>query len=419
MLHLQTPCKHFIAYYCPITTFMKECLVATKKQIVLPIAVLAAGIALAIGFSNMKTPPEEKPAQDTRPLVAAQTVNIDAITLDVKSYGVVKPKDRTELVAQVSGQVISVADEFVEGAFVKQGDILARIDPNDYEADFIEAQAGLAQASSALEIERAQAHVAKAEWERIKSDSSDSTASELYLRKPQLAEKLARYRSAQASVKRAKRNLERTYIKAPYDAIINSRTISLGSVVNPGSSFGALSATSVAEVRLPVADSEMQYLANGGIGATVTLNAEFAGKQTSWQAEVVRSEGVIDQVSRMSYLVAQLPTPYADNTKPLRFGSYINATIEGRSLDNAIIVPHHLVKDKQIAILNANNTLSFKTLNIVREQDGMVIADQGLQLGEQLITSALEYPSEGMAVKTDEDDEQGEVTQLALKEDTL
>jgi endo-1,4-beta-mannosidase len=175
----------------------------------------------------------------------------------------------------------------------------------------------------------------------------------------------------------------------------------------------------VAEVRLPVADSEMQYLANGGIGATVTLNAEFAGKQTSWQAEVVRSEGVIDQVSRMSYLVAQLPTPYADNTKPLRFGSYINATIECRALDNAIIVPHHLVKDKQIAILNANNTLSFKTLNIVREQDGMVIADQGLQLGEQLITSALEYPSEGMVVKTDEDDEQGEVTQLALKEDTL
>ena len=143
---------------------------ATKKQILLPVAVLAAGIALAFGLSAMKTPPEEKPEQDTRPLVAAQNVNIDAITLDVKSYGVVKPKDRTELVAQVSGQVISVAEQFVEGAFVKQGDILARIDPNDYEADLIEAEAGLAQASSALEIERAQAHVAKAEWERIKSD---------------------------------------------------------------------------------------------------------------------------------------------------------------------------------------------------------------------------------------------------------
>ena len=56
---------------------------ATKKQILLPIAVLAAGIALAIGLSAMKTPPEEKPEQDTRPLVAAKSVNIDAITIDV------------------------------------------------------------------------------------------------------------------------------------------------------------------------------------------------------------------------------------------------------------------------------------------------------------------------------------------------
>ncbi len=397
---------------------MKECLVATTKQIILPIAVLAGGIALAFAFMAMKKPPEEKPEQDLRPLVATQSILLDSITLDVKSYGIVKPKDRTELIAQVSGQVISVSDQFVEGAFVKQGDILARIDANDYEADFIEAQAGLAQASSALEIERAQAHVAKAEWERIKSDSSEAIASELYLRKPQLAEKLARYRSAQASVKRASRNLERTYIKAPYDAIINERTISLGSVVNPGNSFGALSATSVAEVRLPVADQELQYLKNGGVGSNVTFNAEYAGKQTMWQAKVIRTEGVVDQTSRMSYLVAQLATPYGDKTRPLRFGSYINATIEGRPLDNAIIVAHHLVKDNKIVILNDDLTLSFKTLNIIREQNGMIIASQGLKNGEQIVTSALEYPTEGMAVKVEDiAPDKTDVTQLALKEE--
>ena len=321
---------------------------ASKKQIILPFAVLIGGIALAFAFSTMKTPPEEKPEQDTRPLIATQHVHLDAITLDVKSYGIVKPKDKTELIAQVGGQVISVAGQFVEGAFVKQGDILARIDPNDYEADLIEAQAGLAQASSALEIERAQAHVAKAEWERIKADASDAIASQLYLRKPQLAEKMARYRSAQASVKRANRNLERTYIKAPYNAIINERSISLGSVVNQGSRLGALSAIAVAEVRLPVADNELQFLSNGGINANVTFSTQYAGKQTTWQAKIIRSEGVVDQKSRMSYLVAQLATPYANNSQPLRFGSYINATIEGRALDNAIIVPHHLVKNNKI-----------------------------------------------------------------------
>ncbi|KTF17996.1 MULTISPECIES: efflux RND transporter periplasmic adaptor subunit [unclassified Pseudoalteromonas] len=389
---------------------------ATKKQIILPIAVLVGGIALAAGFSSMKQPPEEKPEQDTRPLVSADVLNLDAITLDVKSYGVVKAKDHTQLVAQVSGQVVFVSEQFVQGGFVSQGDILARIDPNDYEAALIEAQAGLAQASSDLEIERAQAHVAKAEWDRIKDDSNQVIPSNLYLRKPQLAEKLARYRAAQAAEKRAVRNLERTYIKAPYDAIIAARDISLGSVVNPGSQFGSLSSTSIAEIRLPVADKELQYLENGGIGAMATLTAEFAGKPTTWQAKIVRSEGVIDQKSRMSYLVAQVNTPY-QSKQPLRFGSYINATITGQTLANAIVVPHHLVKDGKIAVLNDDLTLSFKTLNIVREQNGMVIANEGLNQGEQLITSALEFPTEGMQVKLNDLVSPKGATQLALKEE--
>nr|WP_267135529.1 efflux RND transporter periplasmic adaptor subunit [Pseudoalteromonas sp. L21] len=371
---------------------------------------------MAFAFASMKQAPVEKPEQDNRPLVSIKPLNFDAITLDVKSHGIVKPKNHTELVAQVSGQVVSLSEQFVQGGFVKQGDILARIDPNDYEAALIEAEAGLAQASSALEIERAQVSVAQAEWDRIKGDSNQVIPSKLYLRKPQLAEKLASYRAAQASVKRAKRNLERTYIKAPYDAIIDERLISLGSVVNPGSSFGSLSSTSIAEVRLPVADKDLQYLNNQGIGANVSISAEFAGKQTTWQATIVRSEGVVDQRSRMNYLVAQVATPY-EQKQPLRFGSYINATIEGRALDNAIVVPHHLVKDKKVAVLQDGETLTFKTLNIVREQNGMVIADNGLANGEKLITSALEYPTEGMAVKLDNAELSVPTTQLALKEE--
>ncbi|KKM20001.1 hypothetical protein LCGC14_1649940 [marine sediment metagenome] len=118
----------------------------------------------------------------------------------------------------------------------------------------------------------------------------------------------------------------------------------------------------------------------------------------------------------MSYLVAQVDTPYASE-QPLRFGSYINATIAGRELDNAIIVPHHLVKNAKIAVMNDDLTLSFKSLNIIREQNGMIIASQGLGDGEQLITSALDFPTEGMQVKLNDADKPVGATQLALKEE--
>ena len=392
-------------------------IVASKKQILLPLAVLAGGVAIFIGLSSMKQAPEKKPEKIIHPLVQSSPVTISDMRLNVESYGIVKPKYTTELVAQVSGQIIELSEKFVKGGFVQQGDVLARIDPNDYEAALIEAEASLAQASSALEIEQAQAHVAKKEWQRIKNNANETIPSELYLRKPQLAEKLARFKAAQASVKRAKRNLERTYIKAPYDSIIESRVVSLGSVVNPGSKFGILNSTSVAEIRLPVADQELQYLPKQGVNANVALTAQVAGKTVTWQGSVVRSEGVIDQRSRMTYLVAQVEQPYSDSSKQLRFGAYLNASIEGALVENAIQIPQHLIKDNKIAVLNDDLTLSFKGVNIIREANGMAIIDQGLMNGAEIITSALEYPTEGMQLRTDDSPISSPETQLAFKEE--
>ncbi|MBQ4810080.1 efflux transporter periplasmic adaptor subunit [Pseudoalteromonas luteoviolacea] len=390
---------------------------ASKKQIILPCVVLLGGIASAIAFSSMQTPPQEKPEKIIHPLVEVSPIKTSPLQMSVSSYGIVKPKYSTQMVAQVSGQIIDLSDTFVKGGFVKKGAILARIDPNDYEAALIDAEANLAQASSALEIEQAQAHVAKTEWERIKNNANSTIPSELYLRKPQLAEKLARFQAAQASVKRAKRNLERTYIKAPYDAIIEARSLSLGSVVNQGSLVGVLNAISVAEVRLPVADNELQHLKNNGINAHVTLTAKVAGQEVNWSGTIVRSEGVIDSRSRMTYLVAQVERPYDDLNKPLRFGAYLNANIKGKLVDNAVEIPHHLVRDSQVAILNNDQTLSFKKLNIVREYDGLVVVDQGLESGQSLIVSALEYPTEGMQLRVDNDTLNQAATQLALKEE--
>jgi RND family efflux transporter MFP subunit len=376
-----------------------------------------AGIGLSAAFFAMKEPPEKKAEKVIHPLVKVETITVAPMQLSVDSYGIVKPKYTTDLVAQVNGQIIHISDNFVRGGFVKAGEILVKIDPSDYEAALIEAQANLAQASSALEIEQAQAHVAKTEWQRIKNNTNATIPSELYLRKPQLAEKLARFRAAQASVKRAKRNFERTYIKAPYDALIESRNVSLGSVVSPGNQFGTLNAISVAEIRLPVADKDLQYLVNNGIDAPVTFSAKFAGKPVQWNGKVVRSEGVIDERSRMTYLVAQVDLPYDLNAKPLRFGTYLNAKIEGQLLQSAVAVPSHLVNDGKIATLQENSTLTFKSLNVVRETNGYIIADQGLDNGNQIITSALEYPSDGMTVRIENTLLKTPDTQLALKKE--
>jgi len=373
--------------------------VKSKKQVIVPVAILAIGIVAFIGFSSLKKPPEEKAEVDNTPIVAVDEIHVAPMNLTVNSYGVVKPKYETELVAQVSGQIVELSDVFVRGGFVTKNQLLARIDPNDYEAALIDAEATMASARAALEKERAQGQVAEREWKRI----TDTSPTELSLRKPQLAQELARVKSAQASVLRAKRNLERTEIRAPYDAMIESRLIGLGSFVGTGSQIGKLLGTGVAEIRLPVADNQLQFLVEHGENAQVDLIGTYAGKNVIWKAKVARSEGVIDSKSRMSYLVAEVNDPYGLNAganssdqSPIRFGSYVTANILGVSLDSAAVLPRYLVNNNRVAILDADSKLHYVDIIIARQEGSNVIVTSGVQEGDQLIVSALDYPIDGM-----------------------
>lgn len=384
--------------------------VARKKQIIIPIAILAVGIVALIGFSSMKKPPAEKAEVDNTPIVAIENIVVAPMTLEVSSYGVVKPKYETTIVAQVNGEIVELSDTFVRGGLVKKDQLLARIDPNDYHAALIDAQANMASARAALEKEVAQGKVAEREWKQI----TDTSPTELSLRKPQLAQELARVKSAQAAVLRAERNLQRTEIRAPYDAMINSRSIGLGSFVGVGNEIGQLLGTAIAEVRLPIADNELQFLIDQGHHAKVNLTGSFAGKEIQWQAEIARSEGVIDDKSRMSYLVAEIKDPYHlikdsnQNSTPLRFGSYVKAKVLGMEIANASIVPRYLVVNNRLAILDNESKLHYAKIDIVRQQDGNVIVSNGLLDGDKLIVSALDYPVDGMklALASDEDEKQ-------------
>jgi RND family efflux transporter MFP subunit len=371
--------------------------VATKKQIIIPIIILTTSIAAMIGLSSMKEPPEEKPEVDNTPIVAISNISISPMVLKVSSYGMVKPKYETELIAQVNGEIVELNEVFVRGGFVKKNQLLARIDPSDYQAALIDAQASMATAKAALEKELAQGKVAEREWKKM----TDTSPTELSLRKPQLAQELARVKAAQASVLRAERNLERTEIRSPYDAMVDSRDIGLGSFVGVGSKIGHVLATKIAEIRLPIADNQLEFLNDQGIGAKVNLVAVFAGKSWQWDAKIVRSEGVVDSKSRMGYLVAELIDPYLLDSNnnmqaPLRFGSYVNAQVMGKNIAQATLVPRHLLSNGKVAILDEDSKLLYVAIDIVRQQGNDVVVANGLADGDRLIISALDYPVDGM-----------------------
>ncbi|NRD74049.1 efflux RND transporter periplasmic adaptor subunit [Shewanella sp. VB17] len=393
---------------------------ATKKQIILPIVVLLIGAGGFLAISALKKPLEEKPQIDNTPLVAIKPVEMAPMTFSVGSYGIVKPKYETELVAQVNGEIIFLSNNFVSGGFVSKGDIIARIDPSDYDADLIDAKANLASAKAALVQERAQGKVAEEEWKNIK----DGLPTELSLRKPQLAHEIAKLNSSEAGLKRALRNVERTIIRAPYDALIGSRDVGLGSYVSQGSAVGKVLSTAQAEIRLPLADKELRYLTHKGKGAMVEMSATVGGKNQQWPGRIVRSEGVIDSTSRMTYLVAEVADPYGlkDNNNELRYGTYVTAKITGNNAGEVTVLPRHLIVDGKIAVLDKENKLRYKPVTVIRQSGANVVISAGLEQGMNIITSALDYPIEGMQLALpnetilQQDGSEEKETQLAMEE---
>jgi len=361
-----------------------------SKPYVKPVGIVILGALLLVILSSLKQPPKEKEVVDSTPNAEVTPLALETIQVKINAHGIVQPKESTQLTAQVGGEVRYINPEFIKGGRVKQGDTLLQIDDSDYQSSLLQAEAQYASALAALETEQAQSDVAKEQW----ADVNNPTI--LALRKPQLDQAKAAVKAALAGVQKAQRDLERTKIKAPYDALIGDRQISMGSVVAPGSALGLVHNISVAQVRLPIPSKDFAFLNNAGVNAPVELIN--AGKHSTqrWSAQIVRNEGLVDDSSRMQFLVAELAKPYQQDN-PLIFGTYVNAIIDGIKIENAARVPYHWVEEQRLITLK-DESVAFVTVSVVREEGDHVIIQGEFEGSPNVVTTALQYPVEGMKV---------------------
>ncbi|AZG74523.1 efflux RND transporter periplasmic adaptor subunit [Shewanella livingstonensis] len=375
-----------------------------------PLLIIAVFAAAAMLLISTQEAPEQKDEPISVPIIDVQTVTPQTLSLNLPSYGVVSPKYKTQLVTEVQGRLLSISANFVAGGVVKQGEQLAIIEPSDYEADLIQAEATVAQATAALNEEKARGIVAKIEFK----DFGKGLPPELGLRIPQLKKEQANVKYAEAALARAQRNLARTVIRAPFDGIIKARNVDLGQYVTLGTNLGELYDTSIAEIRLPLTNEDLAYLESVDNPETaVTLTALLAGKQVTWQGNIVRSENVIDEKTRMVYLVAEIHDPYLRNNKiegqlPLKYGSFVNAVITGRTVSDVVKLPRHVVRNGQVAVVSADNIIEMRSVNVIRSDVDTIYIQGSFKANERVSTTSINNLNSGQAIKV-----LGEKTQTA------
>ena len=370
-------------------------------------------IAFAFGGAFVMVQTRAAPTQMEREipvlLVDAIEARREPVIFRVNTQGAVTPRTESILVSEVSGQIVEVASNYVSGGFFRKGELLLKIDPRNYQSALKSAQANVARVQTQVAKENALANFALDDWKTLQDlNASTGPISDLALRKPQLAEAIAELTSAEAALEKAQEDLNRTSIRAPYDGMVQEKRADVGQYVNTGSQLALIFATDYAEIRLPITQRELSLIDLPSAGDSssplpVTLTSEAGAARHTWEGLVVRSEGVFDSASRVLYAVAQVEDPYNQNGRigePLRIGTFVTASIQGRFGGALFTIPRHaLQRGETLWVIDEQQKIYPRDVEIVSTDEEYAYIDAGLTDGERYTITPVDQPLPGMPVR--------------------
>lgn len=374
----------------------------TLRNLLSAAGILLLGLVVTVVLIKTANRPQRQAPPPSRPVVEVHEVTPDSDPVTVRGFGSVKAKRSVDLVAEVRGRVVAKSAHLEPGAYIQAGEMLLKIDDTDYVLAVAQARANVAQAQVTLAQAEEEAQVAAREWEQM---GSGGEASPLVLREPQLALARAGLEAAEAALVQAEANLARCTIAAPFDGRVLAADVDEGDFVAAGAPLGSLYATDMAEVTVPVADSDLSWVAvarRGEAGVPVDVSAEFAGARHHWQGRAVRLGGAVDQRSRLVPVIVEIPDPYRrEGDRPaLVEGMFVEVEFSAPPPADAVVVPRSALRPgDEVWVVDGENRLRIRQVTVARAGVRQAVVTAGLAAGEQVCTSNLQYVTDGMPVR--------------------
>ena len=322
-----------------------------------------------------------------------------ATSASITVYGEVRPRVEIELLSEVGGRIKSVSPEFIEGGLVNAGEAILTLEDDDYRVRVAEARARVASNHLALEQAKADADVAK------KQLANEPNPSELALKIPQIQQAEAALSAANVALESAETDLERTRITLPFDVRVAKTMVDEGQYLTPGRAVASVFSIDVAEIRLPLSDSDLSALGvpigyqAADNGLAVTFSADVAGKEQSWQGSLARIDASIEAATRTVFATAEVRRPYEidDGGMPMAPGLFVKATVNGRALNNVLEIPAAgLRAGDRVFVMTDSDDLQIKAVDVAYANTDYAYIRAGLSEGERIIVSPIRNPVTGM-----------------------
>jgi len=233
----------------------------------------------------------------------------------------------------------------------------------------------------------------------------------LVVYEPQLKSARALRDAAQANVKQAELNLERTRVFAPFDCYVRSEQLEIGQFLNTGAPVAIVAGIDQMEIVVPLSLDEIVWLqvprkGTKQRGSLAKVELQSGGRTFHWQGEITRALGEIDPRNRMARVVVTVNDPFTKDTEKTNLlndllpGMFVNVQILGEELSGVISVPRGAMHDNDtIWVIDDENRLHIREVDILRRERDEVLIRSGLEANEKIVLTNLSGAAEGMLLR--------------------
>lgn len=376
-----------------------------------------AGVATYVIYSTEPVAQSEGATRKSAALVEVTRVERGSFRPRLEVLGLVEPARELMLRPRVSGQIVRMDPGFLPGGLVEEGQELVGIDPADYEQALTMMRSEYRQVQAELAIEEGRQAVARQEFELLGEEIDDDNRS-LVLREPQIEAIRARLDAAEAAVRQAELDLERTRVRVPFDAQVMSRGVNLGSQIGSSDEIAHLVGTEEYWVMASVPLRDLPWIRfddTGEAGASVRVHHKAA-----WPAGVYREGtvsrliGTVDNQSRLAKVLISIPDPIAKEAQGPRMilGTIVELEIEGEQIQDVVRLDRQYLRQNDTVWVKSDGQLDIRQAEVVYRDAEYAYIRSGLEAGDEVVTTSLATVSQGLALRLEgepeEQDERGQ-----------
>ena len=380
------------------------------KRALLPFLVIVISLVLTFVLVKSRKTPKPHEAPHLGPLVEVGILSKANRQILISGTGSAQSRYEVSITPQIKGRVSELSPQMVAGGTFQKDELLFAIEDVDYQLAIAHAQATLAQAELELLRNENLADLARKEWHSLNSES-DLEPNPLVVYEPQLKSARALRDAAQANVKQAELNLQRTRVFAPFDCYVRSEQLEIGQFLNAGAPVATVAGIDQIEIVVPLPLEEIVWLqvprkGTKQRGSLAKVELQSGGRTFHWQGEITRSLGEIDPRNRMARVVVTVNDPFTEDTEKANLlndllpGMFVNVQILGEELSDIISVPRGAMHDNDtIWVIDDENRLHIREVDILRRERDEVLIRSGLDANEKIVLTNLSGAAEGMLLR--------------------